>query len=284
MESKNYYSALGIPSNASQDAIKTAYRKLSKKFHPDFNQGDKFFEEKFKEIQEAYEILSNDEKRKKYDSINRQKERSNNYSTNKQEEELRVKTEELKKQKEYFKKWEESLKKKEENIKQKDSAHKKQKVVFATLNMFLIVVILSLGFFIYNYKSKTSKNENQIFSSPVYNSKPSGSELISTLDGTWTGKALQNDIREVWNIRIVCDPKNEIFTIAYPSLGCSGKLSKLSENETEIQFKESIEKGGNFCTNNGIVKLKIINNNKLEYLYYRENSTVINAKGVVIKE
>lgn len=284
MESKNHYRTLGIPSTASQDAIKIAYRKLSKKFHPDFNQGDIFFEEKFKEIQEAYEILSNDEKRKNYDSKNRQKERSNNYSKNKQEEELKAKTDEFKKQKEHFKKWEESLREKEENIKQKVSIHKKQKIAIAILTMCLIGAIFSLGFFVYNDKNKTSKNENKIFLAPVNNTKPSGSELLNILEGTWTGKGLQYDISEVWSIRLVFDPKNEIFTIEYPSLGCRGKLSKLSESDSEIQFKESIENGLNFCTNNGIVKLKKINNNKLEYLYYRENSSVINAKGVVIKK
>src|ERR1017187_10015392 len=63
-----YYYILGLSENASKEAIKEAYRKLSKKFHPDLNEGDKYFEERFKEIQEAYEILMNDEKRKQYDN------------------------------------------------------------------------------------------------------------------------------------------------------------------------------------------------------------------------
>ena len=52
---------------ASSDEIKKAYRKLSIKFHPDKNDGDSFFEERFKEIQEAYEILSNAARRTAYD-------------------------------------------------------------------------------------------------------------------------------------------------------------------------------------------------------------------------
>jgi curved DNA-binding protein CbpA len=55
----DYYKILGLPYNANTNDIKSAYRKLSKKFHPDLNQGDKFFEDKFKEIQEAYENLTN---------------------------------------------------------------------------------------------------------------------------------------------------------------------------------------------------------------------------------
>ena len=64
---KDYYYILGVKSTASLDDIKKAYRKLSLKFHPDKNDGDDFFTERFKEIQEAYEILSNKEKRSNYD-------------------------------------------------------------------------------------------------------------------------------------------------------------------------------------------------------------------------
>jgi curved DNA-binding protein CbpA len=64
---KDYYYILGIARNASQDEIKKAYRKLSTKFHPDKNDGDKFFEERFKDINEAYETLVDATKRKIYD-------------------------------------------------------------------------------------------------------------------------------------------------------------------------------------------------------------------------
>ena len=65
---KDYYYILGIARDASQDEIKKAYRKLSTKFHPDKNDGDKFFEERFKDINEAYETLVDDIKRKNYDA------------------------------------------------------------------------------------------------------------------------------------------------------------------------------------------------------------------------
>jgi hypothetical protein len=64
---KDYYYILGVARNASQDEIKKAYRKLSVKFHPDKNDGDKFFEERFKDINEAYETLVDATKRKIYD-------------------------------------------------------------------------------------------------------------------------------------------------------------------------------------------------------------------------
>ncbi len=64
---KDYYKILSVPRNASSEDIKKAYRKLARRYHPDLNSGKKDAEEKFKEIQEAYEVLSKEEKRKAYD-------------------------------------------------------------------------------------------------------------------------------------------------------------------------------------------------------------------------
>lgn len=64
---KDYYSILGVSKQAKDDDIKKSFRKLAKKYHPDKNPGSKEAEEKFKELNEAYEVLSDPEKRKKYD-------------------------------------------------------------------------------------------------------------------------------------------------------------------------------------------------------------------------
>ena len=63
----NYYLVLGVTNTTSPDAIKAAYRELAKKYHPDKNPGNKAAEDFFKEIQQAYAVLSNPEKRKKFD-------------------------------------------------------------------------------------------------------------------------------------------------------------------------------------------------------------------------
>ena len=68
-DKRDYYEVLGIGKNATDAEIKSAYRKLAKKYHPDLNPGDKEAEEKFKEVNEAHDILSDPEKRKRYDQF-----------------------------------------------------------------------------------------------------------------------------------------------------------------------------------------------------------------------
>src|SRR3974390_306511 len=67
--SKDYYAILGVKKTASQEEIRKAFRKAARKYHPDVNPGDKKAEEKFKEINEAYEVLSDPQKRHKYDTL-----------------------------------------------------------------------------------------------------------------------------------------------------------------------------------------------------------------------
>src|SRR5580765_3696181 len=69
MDFKDYYATLGVAKTATGKEVKQAYRKLARKHHPDVNPGDKSAESKFKEINEAYEVLGDPDKRKKYDEL-----------------------------------------------------------------------------------------------------------------------------------------------------------------------------------------------------------------------
>jgi molecular chaperone DnaJ len=89
MAGKDYYQILGVNRNASEKEIKQAFRRLARKHHPDLNPGDKSAEAKFKEINAAYEVLSNPEKRKKYDQFGDQWEYADQFAKSGGQERVR---------------------------------------------------------------------------------------------------------------------------------------------------------------------------------------------------
>ena len=86
MEFKDYYKILELNKNATQEDIKKAYRKLARKYHPDLNPNNKEAEKKFKEINEANEVLSNAENRKKYDQYGKDWKHADAFETEKKQQ------------------------------------------------------------------------------------------------------------------------------------------------------------------------------------------------------
>lgn len=154
---RDYYYILGISEKANEQEIKSAYRKLSNKFHPDKNNGEKFFEERFKEILEAYEILSKSDKRKDYDLRLSyfKSSRPNSDDLKKKEEDLRRKFEE-----EYRKKQEE-LKKAYEDLETKTKNESEKGKESLGIPLFFIIVIF-IGLLIYFLLTNQNESKSTI--------------------------------------------------------------------------------------------------------------------------
>src|SRR5678816_2785918 len=90
MDFVDYYKILGIPNTATQDEIKKAYRKLARKMHPDLNPNDKEAHKKFQQINEANEVLSDPEKRKKYDQYGKDWKHAEEFEKAKQQQKQRT--------------------------------------------------------------------------------------------------------------------------------------------------------------------------------------------------
>jgi|SRR5690554_727342 len=170
---KNHYQTLGIKRDASNDDIKKAYRKLAQKFHPDKNGGDKFFEERFKEIQEAYEILSEPYEKDNYDSnydyfFNGQQKTSQTY-TRKEEpkyEAPKPDSEKVRQEKEARKKREKERTEKERvaNIKKNAELAFEDKAWIFLGNWFIIPGAVGLWMF-FKYRSEGyAKKSNSVCS------------------------------------------------------------------------------------------------------------------------
>lgn len=170
---KNHYQTLGLQRDASSDEIKKAYRKLVQKFHPDKNDGDKYFEERFKEVQDAYEILSDPYEKGKYDTnfdyfFNGQQQAKNNTYTHREKynyEPPKPDPEKVKREREEKEKRDKERAEKERiaNIKRNAELPFEDKAWIFLGNWFFLGVLGVIMFFKYRFEGFTKKS-NQVCS------------------------------------------------------------------------------------------------------------------------
>ena len=132
---KDYYYLLGVSRRASADDIKKAYRRLSLKFHPDQNEGDAFFQQRFVELQEAYDVLSDADKRLLYDmELNManvmQKNRPNNTNFGANDLQIQQKQKELQQQQEGLQKREQQITDRELLLQQQELKFRNEQINF----------------------------------------------------------------------------------------------------------------------------------------------------------
>lgn len=165
---KNHYQTLGIKRNAETKEIKQAYKKLALKFHPDKNNGDKYFEERFKEIQESYETLKNPQKKIDYDRIfdsffsNKQKEYQSQSQSTYQNTNTSYSNQKESERKQEKKKKEEAEKSRVSNIKKNIELAFEDKAWIFIANFTVIGSIIGLFMFIKYRAEGYNKKSSQV--------------------------------------------------------------------------------------------------------------------------
>lgn len=257
---KDYYYILGISKDASKEEIKFAFRKLSLKFHPDQNNGEKFFEKQFIEILEAYEILFDDFKRKEYNEI------YNSWINNKNDfdheifktfweshkEDIEAIKEKIKKVKTNFEKQKENLKETlfdEDNIKIRESKAKQfnKRILLTFLWLFLFLVIIYIFYYALNSKNtnhliQKSKTTTYLKSDNNFNTKKSQYEKCMKLAKIYYDKLdCDNSIIEFQKAIFIMPNSAE----AYLGLGKAQYRNRLSDNrlydKAILNLNKSIE-------------------------------------------
>ena len=249
---RDYYYILGITNNASEQEIKTAYRKLSMKFHPDKNSGEKFFEERFKEIQEAHEVLSNSSKRREYDVRLNQftSSRTNRDNLNNTEAELKkIFEEELRKREAEIKR---NYQAREEKIKEEAERKIKDKTFRATQTVNqktekqtsytpLIVIICIAVLFFLIYKSNEQK--------PIEQSQLPISDTMTTVLQTAFADSSSNNFFKTNDILLILNDSSQVKLSDFPSTDYLSKHKDWREfSFTDIDNDDIPELTVNFFT------------------------------------
>jgi curved DNA-binding protein CbpA len=286
------YEILGLSKSATPDQIKSAYRKLAKIYHPDKNHGNKDAEEKFKSIKDAYDILSDVVKKKKYD-LSIESKNNIHKNSNKQKNYTEFTQEELKRRRYY-----QEYYTKEYNKHKEKEAFKEQKQYNETRALIVLVPIaLALVFFIINiYNHSTSKNykfQNPVSTkvksikvqSKILTQNKTGDEPFSSIINKTVVDKTSNDVIILRNnldsdaIVFVSDYNNKIVRHYYIEKKIEFFLEYLPQEKLNLSLLVGVglncnlkenDKVKTFCENNNYYKYLVplqINNNNPDSIY-----------------
>jgi curved DNA-binding protein CbpA len=223
MTQKNYYDILGLQKNATQEEIKQAYRKLSLKFHPDKNDGDKFLEEMFKNINEANEILSDTAKRKSFDftlnnnNSNYQSTNSSNNYSNPTAQKPKVdylKINSLTKI--YFEK-QDFAKKRQNEFQKAENIYKPDNITISKI-LWIILIVLSSFFLLKPNLNNLGINQSENYEyittkqSKIYIQPDKNSEVIGNLENGINFNSLEETN---YFVKMEFTTENGILTAGY---------------------------------------------------------------------
>lgn len=176
---KDYYLILGLEPNCTTEEVKKAYKQMSFKYHPDRNKGDKYFEERFKDINEGYEILSDIELRKQYDYQWLNSQKTTNDDQNRFNEASKTKEEELLKRESMLEKRENELLKRESSVESKEG--KWPLILFGVIAFSFVICLV-----IYNMSKSNvdgiSKDKMSSLEFRIKQMEQDNSNLISERD------------------------------------------------------------------------------------------------------
>jgi hypothetical protein len=307
---KNYYHILGVDKTASAEEIKTAFRKLSKKFHPDVNAGDQFFADRFKEIQEAYDTLTDEDKREEYDKklysfFNRGFDREFLEGLKRRQEEKR-KAEALKRQEEekareeqFQREAEEALAREEEHRLAALRRKKRQKLVLWAVTILPVLILAGLYFarIIPHLQTsappqvdtvaKATPSDTAIMAvtdTSVTNDVPLARDRrVRSLNGRWAGDVYQFELKEDRPIQFTCNYSRSRFQVSYPTDSCKGIWTLVKIDEKDFHFRETITEGEGSCIQGGYIVLSPYKRRQYHFSYYWPNQRTLAASGYLTR-
>lgn len=251
---KDYYYILGVDKNASTEEIKKAYKKLALKFHPDLNRNDKFFEERFKDIQEAYEALSDKEKRTLYDLkwqlfISRSSQKDSPKDTSEQNESQK---QDFERQKEAFEQSKREFEEKQKEAKNYNSENTNE--LKNSIFKMPIVASLLIGAIILFIKFNTTQNLSNITNNDELSKKESTKEI----------KCIYFTFEETLISQLTKDELDIAIKVIKSNIGSRvilrGHNDSIESSRHSVAFDRSMartEEVKNYLLNNGISENQI---------------------------